>query len=49
MGRACVHSAVQTIAGIEHRLTDLVGERRLRQVQRALQDIISSDGASLRS
>lgn len=42
-GLACVQAALQTIAGIESKLTDLLGERRLRQLQRALRDIISGE------
>jgi len=42
-GLASVQAAHRTIAGIESQLTDLLGERRLSQLQRALHDIINHE------
>ena len=42
-GVACVQAGLQTIAGIESRLTDQLGERRLRQLRKTLHDIVRDD------
>lgn len=44
-GRACVDAGLQTIVGIEERLADVLGERRLRALHRALHDILDSTEA----
>lgn len=42
-GLDCVQAAQRTIVGLERHLVDLLGERRLRGLQRALHDIIDHE------
>jgi DNA-binding MarR family transcriptional regulator len=43
-GVACVWAAFETIAGIEHRLEDILGERTLGTLRRALNRIVAAEG-----
>jgi DNA-binding MarR family transcriptional regulator len=43
-GVACVRAAFHTIAGIEHRLEDILGERTLRTLRRSLNRIVATEG-----
>jgi DNA-binding MarR family transcriptional regulator len=43
-GVACVRAAFETIAGIEHRLEDILGQRALRTLRRALNRIVAAEG-----
>jgi DNA-binding MarR family transcriptional regulator len=42
-GVACVRAAFETIAGIEHRLKDILGERTLRTLRQALNRIVAAE------
>jgi DNA-binding MarR family transcriptional regulator len=45
-GVACVQAAFETIVGIEGRLEQLLGERQLEALRKALNRIIAAEGAN---
>lgn len=47
-GVACVQAAFETIAGIERRLEEALGKRKLVEVRRALARIIATGGSNQR-